>query len=75
MLNSSTVSRVEWIIRNGGSLMAPNPRDQKWYSLAEQASKETDPDKLTTLIAELCSALDDRAKPTEGNSPNLRNGR
>jgi hypothetical protein len=40
--------------------MAPNPTEQKWYSLAEQASKETDPEKLTILIAELCSALDER---------------
>jgi hypothetical protein len=46
--------------------MAPDPRDQKWYSIAEQASKETDSAKLRTLVAELCSALDDR-----GNLPAL----
>ena len=44
--------------------MAPNcSRDQKWHSLAEQASKETDPEKLQILVAQLCSALDERMKP------------
>ncbi len=41
--------------------MAPNPKDQKWYSLAEQASTEMDSAKLTILVAQLCSALDERA--------------
>ncbi|MCU1304922.1 MAG: hypothetical protein JWQ87_5206 [Candidatus Sulfotelmatobacter sp.] len=43
--------------------MAPNPRDQKWHSLAEQASREMDPKKLTLLVDQLCSALDERGKP------------
>ena len=46
--------------------MAPNPRDQKWYSIAEQASKETDPAKLQTLVTQLCTALDERMKPYAG---------
>lgn len=29
-----------------------------WRSIAEQASKETDPAKLTTLVEKLCCALD-----------------
>jgi hypothetical protein len=41
-------------------LMAPQVTDQKWYSIAEQASRETDPAKLATLVAQLCSALDER---------------
>jgi hypothetical protein len=44
--------------------MAPHTRDQEWYSLAERASKETDPVKLTTLVSELCNALDARLKPS-----------
>jgi hypothetical protein len=43
--------------------MAPHSRDQKWYSLAEQASTETDPQKLQILVAQLCSALDERMEP------------
>ena len=40
--------------------MAPHARDEKWYSLAERASKENDPAKLQNLIAQLCAALDER---------------
>jgi hypothetical protein len=43
--------------------MAPNPKDQKWYSLAEQASKEMDTAKLMTLVRQLCAALNERVKP------------
>jgi hypothetical protein len=43
--------------------MAPNPKDQKWYSLAEQASKEMNPEKLMTLVRQLCAALNERVKP------------
>jgi hypothetical protein len=43
--------------------MAPQITDQKWYSIAEQASKEIDPAKLTVLVGQLCSALDDCGKP------------
>jgi hypothetical protein len=38
--------------------MAPLVTDQKWYSIAEQASKEMDSAKLTILVDQLCSALD-----------------
>jgi hypothetical protein len=40
--------------------MAPQITDQKWYSIAEQISKEMNPAKLATLVAQLCSALDER---------------
>jgi hypothetical protein len=43
--------------------MAPQITDQKWYSIAEQASKEMDSAKLAVLVAQLCSALDERGKP------------
>jgi hypothetical protein len=43
--------------------MAPNPKDQKWYDLAEETSKETDPVKLQRLVAQLCTALDERLRP------------
>lgn len=47
--------------------MAPHPRDQKWYSIAEQVIKEMDSAKLTTLVSQLCSALDERGKPSPLN--------
>ena len=43
--------------------MALNPRDRDWQTLAVQASKEMDGAKLTTIVALLCSALDERLKP------------
>jgi hypothetical protein len=44
--------------------MAPQqPRDQKWYFLAEQVSKETDAEKLAKLVVQLCNALDEQMKP------------
>lgn len=49
--------------------MAPDPRDQKWYSIAEQASKETDPAKLQILVTQLCSALDERMTPPVLEAP------
>jgi hypothetical protein len=60
--------------------MIQNPRDRKWYSIAEQASREMDSAKLTILVAQLCSALDERENPpalrtqfcAESNSPNVR---
>jgi len=33
---------------------------EDWISIAEQASVETDPAKLMTLVERLCSALDNR---------------
>jgi hypothetical protein len=42
--------------------MAPQVTDQKWYSIAEQASKEMDSAKLTILVDQLCSALDECEK-------------
>lgn len=38
--------------------MGPNFQD--WRSLAEQASTEMDPEKLLTLVSELCEALEMR---------------
>jgi len=32
--------------------------DGEWRSIAEQASKELEPTKLTTLVEKLCCALD-----------------
>ena len=36
--------------------------DQEWRELCEQASKETDPDKLTALIERLNEVLEKREK-------------
>ncbi len=44
--------------------MALQLGERDWRSIAEKASKETNPEKLTILIAQLCSALDERkARP------------
>ena len=45
--------------------MAPKSTDQEWYSIAEQISKEMDSAKLTILVAQLCSALDERNRLPE----------
>jgi hypothetical protein len=37
--------------------------DPKWYSIAEQASTEMDSAKLTSLVEQLCTALDEYRKP------------
>jgi hypothetical protein len=42
-----------------------HPRDDKWHLLAEQVSKETDHQKLQTLIAQLCEALDERLNTSQ----------
>jgi len=42
--------------------MAVPLRDNDWRTIAEQASKEMDPQKLTSLVAELCRSLDDRTQ-------------
>lgn len=38
--------------------MAMYVEEGDWRSIAEQASKETDPAKLMTLVEKLCCALD-----------------
>ncbi len=38
--------------------MATNPKDQEWYSIAEQLSTEMNPAKLGGLVLRLCAALD-----------------
>lgn len=45
--------------------MAPNLTNQDWRSIAQQASTEQDPAKLTSLVAELCRSLEEREKPRE----------
>ena len=42
--------------------MAENLTNQEWRSIAEEASTEQDPSKLTKLVAELCRSLDERQK-------------
>ena len=55
--------------------MAPHPTNQDWRCIAEQASKETDPAKLATLVTKLCRALDHereqrrQLRPQEDQTP------
>ena len=44
----------------GGFHMTPQPSD--WRALAEQISKEMDPNKLTDLVAELNQVLEHEEK-------------
>ena len=39
------------------------PTREDWLPIAEQASKEMDPEKLMILVEQLCSALDGHRKP------------
>ena len=45
--------------------MAHTLTNQEWRSIAEQASTEQDPAKLTSLVAELCRSLDERQKSAQ----------
>jgi len=42
--------------------MTPHLGDGDWLSIAEQASKEMDPAKLTILVEKLCCALEDERR-------------
>jgi hypothetical protein len=53
--------------------MATNPKDQEWYSIAEQITREMDSAKLGILVLKLCAALDRRTKPqTAGAHSNAK---
>lgn len=45
--------------------MAPYSED--WRTIAEQASKEMDPEKLADLVSQLCCAFDERDKRASGD--------
>jgi hypothetical protein len=51
--------------------MAPTPEDERWRSLAAQASKEMDDEKLMVLVEQLCSAFDERHKPPQSEQSNI----
>lgn len=40
--------------------MSPPLEDADWRVIAAEASRETDPVKLTRLVAKLCRSLDER---------------
>jgi hypothetical protein len=49
--------------------MAPDHGNDDWRTLAEQASTEMDPAKLTVLVRKLCRALDERNERKQLQSP------
>ena len=50
--------------------MAPHREEEDWRPIAEQASKEMDPQKLTVLLGKLCRALEgERREKSRGNEP------
>ena len=54
----------------GVPLMAPQLEKGDWRPIAEQASKETDPQKLMTLIGKLCCALEgEGGEKSRANAP------
>jgi hypothetical protein len=56
--------------------MAPIPEDRDWRSIAAQASKEMDEDRLLVLVNQLCSAFDERHKrPQSEHDQSSRFGR
>ena len=44
-------------------IMAPENRDLRWRSIAEQLSNEADPTRSATLVGQLFQALDERDSP------------
>jgi hypothetical protein len=52
--------------------MAENLTNQEWRSIAQQASTEQDPAKLTSLVTELCRSLDERQKRLSFSTKNNR---
>ncbi len=50
--------------------MAPHLEEGNWRTIAEQASKEIDPQKLMVLIGKLCCALEgERREKSRGDEP------
>jgi hypothetical protein len=49
--------------------MATQSEKRDWQFIAEQASKETNPAKLRTLVEQLCFALNDRKKNHVSEKP------
>ena len=56
-----TLCSLEWSPKEA-FVMAENLTNQQWQSIAQKASTEQDPAKLTSLVAELCRSLDERQK-------------
>jgi hypothetical protein len=42
---------------------------QRWHELANEAAKETDPEKLIRIVKDLCSLLDAGKKPPASSRP------
>ena len=50
------------------------PTDSEWQQLAEEASKETDPEKVSQLIRLLCGRLDELDRIRKENSASSVSG-
>lgn len=44
------------------------PSERDWREIAEQATKETNPEKLVRIVEELCGALDKRNQQNQSQS-------
>ena len=50
----------------GVATMATHSEKNDWRSIAEQVSREMNPERLITLVEQLCPALDDSRKRRVG---------
>lgn len=41
--------------------------EREWHEIAEEAAKETNPQKLLRMVEELCSALDKRNQQNQSH--------
>lgn len=55
--------------------MIHQDRDNNWRDLCQMAATEEDPDKLTVLVAEIISALDERNRKSGPRIQNEKNSR
>jgi hypothetical protein len=54
------LTKIDWISPETEALDGPEQRKPDWRTIAEQATNEMDPKNLTTLISQLCAAIDQR---------------
>ena len=56
-------------------MMYPSRTARNWRVVAEEVSREHDPEKMGKLMRELLQALDEEHKPKQSNAQNTRSPR
>ena len=67
----SLINRSKYFF-HGGCLMQDASNGEDWKRIAEQIAKEADPEKLASLVKELCDAFDLARKQTRPGSLDQR---